>query len=63
MALDDSNTVTINEALCHVMHELAAVYEYACTEHGDDSERAVIISDAIIFMRGWMRRYSAATQQ
>ena len=42
------------------MHELAMAYEQACIEHGEDSERALMIADALEFMRRWSLRYSSA---
>ena len=52
--------MSIGVLLRNVMHELNAAYECACEEYGEDSDRAQMLSDAIIFMRGWMRRYSGS---
>ena len=45
------------------LHELAMAYEQACEVHGDDSRQALMIGEALLFMRGWMRRYSGQVQR
>ena len=39
------------------IHSLAAAYDNACAEYGEDSDRALLIADAVEFMRRWMLRY------
>jgi len=43
--------------LRHAMHDLAAAYDDACSEYGETSNRALLIADAVEFMRRWMLRY------
>jgi hypothetical protein len=60
MALDDMSSGTL---LRQCIHELAAAYEATCAEYGDDSRQALSVQDAIAFMRGWMKRYSASLEE
>ena len=58
----ETGDMTINEALRLSMHQLNAAYEAACSEYGASDVRAHMLADAVLFMRGWLRRYSVATQ-
>jgi hypothetical protein len=48
----------ISQSLRLAMHELATAYAVACSEHGEDSERALFVADALEYMKRWMCRYA-----
>ena len=60
MAIDDMHTSTL---LRQAMHELEAAMEEAVLEYGPRSPQVLLISDALVWMRDWMRHYIAAAQR